>query len=118
MSGAIQEFRGRGKALPWQSQPFGRTAWYGVDLGNLPEDVCAHISVPLQRWIFMSVSVKDLVVCLIENMAFSGNIPFSTSSGLLECFQVEDSHLLNHDNPTSSPLDVIHSRALPWPDLV
>lgn len=32
-----------------------------------------------------------------QKMASSGNIPFSTFSGLLESFQVEDSHLLNHE---------------------
>lgn len=46
-------------------------------------------------WVFISVK-RFGSPSFTQNMASSGNIPFSTFSGLLESFQVEDSHLLNH----------------------
>lgn len=58
-----------------------------------------HALVETTR-IFISASVKDLGAGLLFKIWHPVAIsPFSTFSGLLENFQVEDSHLLNHQKP-------------------
>lgn len=82
-------------------------------------DVWAHISTPQLTRIFTSTSVKDLGAGLLFKIWHPVAIsPFSTFSGLLEDFQVEDSHLLNHGkHRLSSECHLFKGTDPAWPCL-
>lgn len=88
------------KAVYWHSQHFAcRWTWYDTNSGN-------SLEVPELTSLCLCKADMGFYECKCERfgglpfaqkMASSGNIPFSTFSGLLEGFQLEDSHLLNHE---------------------
>lgn len=87
------------KAAYWHPQHFACT-WtcYGTNFGNLlgvPELISPCLC-RVDMSFYEPKCERFGGLPFAQKMASSGNIPFSTFSGLLESFQVEDSHLLNH----------------------